>query len=281
MAEKIPDTIPQIGPATLALLRQRGIETNLDVLYTNFPSKTRPYGETEDRASLKRIPGLGPGREALLREWAQRVYLTQTEKDELASHERLLATIRAEDARRNAENRAKFHQEAEKRRAEEAQRAAVEKARRKGIADREIAWKTDAKRRKLIWWNSTGWLLSAFLGANKSDSVGSVVLLVWLLTLGYYFFYKQQWMSRYSSSRRTQEISVNGAEAELSVILKQAGGKKIQVTKVVRELTGLGLKEATDLVDGAPNAVKRNVSKDEAAQIKAKLEAEGAVVEVR
>jgi ribosomal protein L7/L12 len=123
--------------------------------------------------------------------------------------------------------------------------------------------------------------LGVFLGANISESVGNVVLLVWLLILGYYFFYKQQWMSLYSSSRRTQEISVNGARPELSVILTQAGGKKIQVIKVVRELTGLGLKEAMDLVDGAPNAVKRNVSKDEAAQIKAKLEAEGAVVEVR
>ena len=70
-------------------------------------------------------------------------------------------------------------------------------------------------------------------------------------------------------------------QTEFTVILKEAGGKKIQVIKVVRELTGLGLKEVMDLIDGAPNAVKRNVSKDEAAQIKAKLEAEGAVVEVR
>ena len=70
-------------------------------------------------------------------------------------------------------------------------------------------------------------------------------------------------------------------QTEFAVILKEAGGKKIQVIKVVRELTGLGLKEAKDLVDGAPKAVKENVSKDEAAQIKAKLEAEGAVVEVK
>ena len=64
-------------------------------------------------------------------------------------------------------------------------------------------------------------------------------------------------------------------------MLKEAGGKKIQVIKVVRELTGLGLKEAKDLVDGAPKAVKENVTKDEAAAIKAKLEAEGATVEVK
>jgi large subunit ribosomal protein L7/L12 len=70
-------------------------------------------------------------------------------------------------------------------------------------------------------------------------------------------------------------------QTEFAVILKEAGAKKIQVIKVVRELTGLGLKEAKDLVDGAPKAVKENVSKDEAAQIKAKLEAEGAVVEVK
>jgi large subunit ribosomal protein L7/L12 len=65
------------------------------------------------------------------------------------------------------------------------------------------------------------------------------------------------------------------------VILTSAGDKKIQVIKVVRELTGLGLKEAKDLVDGAPKEVKGGVSKDEAASIKAKLEEQGAVVEVK
>ena len=70
-------------------------------------------------------------------------------------------------------------------------------------------------------------------------------------------------------------------QTEFTVILKEAGGKKIQVIKVVREITGLGLKEAKDLVDGAPKSVKENVSKDEAATLKAKLEAEGAVVEVK
>lgn len=70
-------------------------------------------------------------------------------------------------------------------------------------------------------------------------------------------------------------------QTEFAVVLKEAGAKKIQVIKVVREITGLGLKEAKDLVDGAPKTVKENVSKDEAAQLKAKLEAEGAVVEVK
>jgi len=56
-------------------------------------------------------------------------------------------------------------------------------------------------------------------------------------------------------------------QTEFTVILKEAGAKKIQVIKVVRELTGLGLKEAKDLVDGAPKTLKENVSKDEAAQI--------------
>jgi large subunit ribosomal protein L7/L12 len=70
-------------------------------------------------------------------------------------------------------------------------------------------------------------------------------------------------------------------QTEFTVVLKEAGGKKIQVIKVVREITGLGLKEAKDLVDGAPKNVKENVSKDEAATLKAKLEAEGATVEVK
>jgi large subunit ribosomal protein L7/L12 len=68
---------------------------------------------------------------------------------------------------------------------------------------------------------------------------------------------------------------------EFDVVLTDAGAQKIQVIKVVRELTGLGLKEAKDLVDGAPKTLKENVSKDEAAQIKAKLEAEGAGVEIK
>ena len=70
-------------------------------------------------------------------------------------------------------------------------------------------------------------------------------------------------------------------QTEFSVVLKEVGAKKIQVIKVVREITGLGLKEAKDVVDGAPQTVKAGVSKDEAAQIKAKLEAEGATVEVK
>jgi large subunit ribosomal protein L7/L12 len=70
-------------------------------------------------------------------------------------------------------------------------------------------------------------------------------------------------------------------KTEFDVVLKEAGGKKIQVIKVVRELTGLGLKEAKDLVDGAPQTVKAGVSKDEAAQVKAKLEEQGATVEVK
>jgi large subunit ribosomal protein L7/L12 len=70
-------------------------------------------------------------------------------------------------------------------------------------------------------------------------------------------------------------------QTEFNVTLKDAGAKKIQVIKVVRELTGLGLKEAKDLVDGAPQTVKSGVSKDEAAQIKAKLEEQGATVEVK
>src|SRR5215213_4261134 len=61
-------------------------------------------------------------------------------------------------------------------------------------------------------------------------------------------------------------------QTEFNVSLKDAGAKKIQVIKVVREITGLGLKEAKDLVDGAPQVVKAGVTKDEAAALKAKLE---------
>jgi large subunit ribosomal protein L7/L12 len=70
-------------------------------------------------------------------------------------------------------------------------------------------------------------------------------------------------------------------QTEFSLTLKEAGAKKIQVIKVVRELTGLGLKEAKDLVDGAPSVVKSGVSKDEAAAMRAKLEEQGASVEVK
>jgi large subunit ribosomal protein L7/L12 len=70
-------------------------------------------------------------------------------------------------------------------------------------------------------------------------------------------------------------------QTEFEVRLKEAGAKKIQVIKVVRELTGLGLKEAKDLVDGAPSTVKAGVSKEDAAAMKAKLEEQGAAVEVK
>jgi large subunit ribosomal protein L7/L12 len=70
-------------------------------------------------------------------------------------------------------------------------------------------------------------------------------------------------------------------QTEFNVVLMGAGEKKIQVIKVVREITGLGLKEAKDLVDGAPKPVKEGVSKEEANQIKAKLEEQGASVELK
>ena len=69
-------------------------------------------------------------------------------------------------------------------------------------------------------------------------------------------------------------------KTEFTPVLAEIGGNKIAVIKVVRELTGLGLKEAKELVDGAPKAIKENVSKDEAESIKAKLEEAGAKVEI-
>lgn len=70
-------------------------------------------------------------------------------------------------------------------------------------------------------------------------------------------------------------------QTEFDVILKAVGPNKIQVIKVVRELTGLGLKEAKDLVDGAPKPVKEKVSKQEAESVKAKLQEVGAEVEIK
>lgn len=70
-------------------------------------------------------------------------------------------------------------------------------------------------------------------------------------------------------------------KTEFNVVLADAGEKKIQVIKVVRELTGLGLKEAKDLVDGAPKNVKEGVAKAEAETIKKKLEEQGARVEIK
>jgi len=70
-------------------------------------------------------------------------------------------------------------------------------------------------------------------------------------------------------------------KTEFNVILVTAGDKKIGVIKEVRAITGLGLKEAKDLVEGAPNPIKEGVSKDEAADIKAKVEAAGGTVEVK
>ena len=70
-------------------------------------------------------------------------------------------------------------------------------------------------------------------------------------------------------------------KTEFDLILTASGEKKIQVIKVVRELTGLGLKEAKDLVDGAPKPVKEKVSKAEAAEMKKKLEEAGAAIEVK
>ena len=70
-------------------------------------------------------------------------------------------------------------------------------------------------------------------------------------------------------------------KTEFDVILKSAGAQKLGVIKVVREITGLGLKDAKDLVESAPKAIKEAVSKDTANEIKAKLEAAGAVVEIK
>ena len=77
------------------------------------------------------------------------------------------------------------------------------------------------------------------------------------------------------------EAKAEEAKTEFAVVLKSAGDKKINVIKVVREITSLGLKEAKDLVDGAPKTVKEGLPKDEAEALKKKFEDVGAVVELQ
>ena len=92
---------------------------------------------------------------------------------------------------------------------------------------------------------------------------------------------------KYGVSAAAVAAPVAGAAAaaeektSFDVVLKEAGANKIQVIKVVRDATGLGLKEAKDLVDGAPKTVKENVSKEEAEELKAKFTEVGAVIELQ
>ena len=76
-------------------------------------------------------------------------------------------------------------------------------------------------------------------------------------------------------------VEATPEQEEFEVVLEGVGNKKIQVIKVIREITALGLKEAKALVDGAPNTVKEGITKDESDQIKAKLEEQGATVIVK
>jgi large subunit ribosomal protein L7/L12 len=78
-----------------------------------------------------------------------------------------------------------------------------------------------------------------------------------------------------------EPVAAKAEQTEFNVILLEAGANKIGVIKAVREVTSLGLKEAKDLVDGAPKAVKEGVSKDEAGTVKKKLEEAGAKVEIK
>jgi large subunit ribosomal protein L7/L12 len=88
-------------------------------------------------------------------------------------------------------------------------------------------------------------------------------------------------MAGVASAAPAAAAAVEEEQTEFSAILTEIGPNKIPVIKVVRELTGLGLKEAKDLVDGAPKAVKEGVTKDEAAKIKAALEEQVAKVEIK
>ncbi len=77
------------------------------------------------------------------------------------------------------------------------------------------------------------------------------------------------------------EEAIKEEKTSFNVELKNSGSQKIQVIKVLREITGLGLKEAKDIVDGAPKVIKENVKKEEAEEIKKKLEESGATVEIK
>ena len=100
---------------------------------------------------------------------------------------------------------------------------------------------------------------------------------------------EEKWGVSAAAAPMAMAIPAGGGEAdggteeksEFDVVLASAGASKINVIKEVRTITGLGLKEAKDLVEGAPKAVKEGVSKDEAEQIKVKLEEAGATVEVK
>jgi large subunit ribosomal protein L7/L12 len=84
-----------------------------------------------------------------------------------------------------------------------------------------------------------------------------------------------------ASAGAIAETAAAAEKTEFDVILTTVGEKKIQVIKVVRELTGLGLKEAKDLVDNAPKSVKEKISKEEAEKMKVKLEEQGAKIEIK
>ena len=100
---------------------------------------------------------------------------------------------------------------------------------------------------------------------------------------------EEKWGVSAAAAPMAMAVSAGGGDAgdaaeektEFDVVLTAAGASKINVIKEVRTITGLGLKEAKDLVEGAPKPVKEGVSKDEAEQIKAKLEEAGATVEVK
>ncbi len=88
-------------------------------------------------------------------------------------------------------------------------------------------------------------------------------------------------VAAYAAAPAPAAAPVEEEQTEFDVILSSAGDKKIQVIKVVREITGLGLKEAKDLVDGAPKPIKEKVGKPEAEEIKAKLVEAGGVAEIK
>lgn len=175
MAENIPDNIPQVGPATLAILRQRGVITNLDILYTRFPERLRPFGDSEEGGVLRAIPGIGPGREALLREWARQVPLTT---DETQRKTQWSAKQARDDAERAARRSAAVARELAQARAKrQAEEAAVQ-----NLLHRKMEWKSIVLRGTTIGWIC--WAL--YLVVNDNGLVFSILTTgFWSAVLGW------------------------------------------------------------------------------------------------
>ena len=175
MAQTIPTNIPQIGPATLAVLRSHGISTNINILYIAFPYHIRPFGDNQ--SALCKIPGIGVGREALLREWASSIPLNSQE----------IESIRSYRAEEEAQRR-RIEEDAQRRRKEmeeDAQRRRKameeEQARKAALAAEDARRAAEAVKTALRWLRKAALVIVPILvvaqiidqiGSSSGDQVG-------------------------------------------------------------------------------------------------------------